>query len=317
MVSVIVPVYNVSKYLERCVERLSQQTYKDVEIILVDDGSTDDSGSICDRWASSDTRVRVIHKANGGLSSARNAGLDIAGGEYVAFVDSDDFVETDYILKLTECAESRNADVVICNYRFVDDGGAPIDNDNYTRYSRKDSFDSYEALKLFEDKQYRTFFDVVWNKLYKKDLWEGVRFPEGVGVVEDITVMPRIYHKAHSLCVIDDTLYNYVYRVGSLSHSNRDIQDDLALRIPMMEERLSLYREWNIKELCLSHIIHMYPMLNRSEKHGKAELKNLQKLYRTEYFKGNYYASPEFKRRIKYMLAAVSLKMYNKLAKAL
>lgn len=314
MVSVIVPVYNVSKYLERCVERLSQQTYKDVEIILVDDGSTDDSGSICDRWATLDTRVRVIHKVNGGLSSARNAGLEVARGKYVAFVDSDDFVETDYILKLTECAESRNVDVVICNYRFVDDDGASIDNDNYTKYSRKDSFDYYEALKLFEDKQYRTFFDVVWNKLYKKELWEGVRFPEGVGVVEDITVMPRIYHKAHSLCVIDNTLYNYVYRAGSLSHSTRDIQDDLALRIPMMEERLSLYREWNIKELCLSHIIHMYPMLKESKDYGKADLKSLQKQYRTEYFKGKYKGIPTVTRKIKYMMAAVSLSLYDKLA---
>ncbi len=313
-VSIIVPVYNVSVFLTRCLNSIVDQSYTDIEIILVDDGSTDGSSAICDEWAEKDSRIKVIHKQNGGLSSARNAGLEVASGEYVVFVDGDDFVDAAYIEKLLDAARGSNADIAMCNYRFVDESGKEIANDNYTHYSRQDAFDSYEALRLFEDKSYRTFFDVVWNKIFKRKLFDDVRFPEGINVVEDIAVMPILYHKAEKVCVVDDALYNYVYRAESLSHAKRDRQDDLKLRIPMMEKRLALYREWNIKELCLSHIIHMYPMIKESDDFSQSELRQLQKQYRTEYFKGNYNRTPSFARRIKYLAAAVSLNLYNKLA---
>ncbi|MBR5762379.1 MAG: glycosyltransferase [Lachnospiraceae bacterium] len=315
-VSIIVPVYNVSAYLNRCIESLVSQSYANIGIILVDDGSADGSSEICNEWAAKDPRIRVIHKPNGGLSSARNAGLEVANSEYVAFVDGDDFVDAGYVEKLFKSARENSADITICNYRFVDENGHEISNDNYTRYTRQGSFDSYEALRLFEDKSYRTFFDVVWNKLFRRELFEGVRFPDGISIVEDIAVMPVLYHRAATLSVVDDGLYNYVYRVESLSHAKRDKQADLKLRIPVMENRLALYREWNIKELCLSHIIHMYPMIKESADYTKADLRSLQKQYRAEYGKGKYHNTPSLSRRIKYMAAAISLDLYNKLAGA-
>lgn len=312
MVSIIVPVYNVSSYLNRCLNSLLEQTFKEIQVILIDDGSTDDSGKICDSFAKKDSRFRVIHQQNSGLSAARNSGLSLATGEYVIFVDGDDYVEKEYVEKLNLKAADTDSDIVICNYRFVNEAGMEITNDNYSKYSRQDSFDGTEALRLFEDKSFRTFFDVVWNKMYKRTLFEGISFPEGVSVIEDISVQPLLFHRAKRVSVTEDILYNYVYREGSLSHEKRSVQEDIRLRIPMMEKRLNWYKEWNIKELCLAHIIHMNSMYRQLPAYNK-ELKRIQKEFRSIYKKGNYQGNIGFGRRIKFLIAAISLNFYEKL----
>ena len=126
MISVIVPVYNVEKYLRQCLDSVLAQTYRELEIILVDDGSTDGSGAICDEYATRDSRIKVVHQQNGGLSSARNAGLDLATGEYVAFVDSDDYIHETMLELLYQALVENNADTVICNFERVDEKGDVI-----------------------------------------------------------------------------------------------------------------------------------------------------------------------------------------------
>lgn len=313
MVSIIVPIFNTCKYLNRCVDSLIKQNYSDIECILVDDGSIDGSSELSDEYASQDSRIKVIHQTNKGLSAARNAGLEVATGDYIAFVDSDDFVSEDYIEKLVKRANRENADIVMCNYKFVDDNGSDIKNDNYTEFPSKQCFDGTDALLLFENRTYRTFFDVVWNKLFRRELFDGVRFPEGVSVVEDIAVMPMLYHKATRVSVISDELYYYVYREASLSHTKRTEQEDLDIRIPMMEDRLVHYLGWGIKEICLLHITHMYSMYGRRNGNNTNRLKELQREFRNIYFKGNYTKGISFSRRIKFALGAVSLRLYDRI----
>ena len=129
LVSVIIPIYGVEQYLDRCVRSVVNQSYAHLEIILVDDGSTDRCPAMCDAWANKDSRIQVIHKPNGGLSSARNAGLDMATGEFIAFVDSDDYVEPDYIATMIDAAQKNHADLVMCSVFHEDADGNAIEHD--------------------------------------------------------------------------------------------------------------------------------------------------------------------------------------------
>lgn len=317
MISVVVPVYNVEKYLERCIESISEQTCKDIEIILVDDGSTDNSGRIIDEWSGKDSRIVAVHQKNRGLSGARNAGMERATGEYILFVDGDDFVEREYVSGLLERAGKTDADIVFCNYRFVNEAGKEINNNNHSSYCSEKIHNGTELLELFEDKSFRTFFDVCWNKLYRKELFAGIRFPEGVSVIEDISIMPLIYHRAKRISFVDDVLYNYVYREGSLSHSKYSAKEDAKLRIPMMEERLRWYKEWGNKELCLAHIIHMYSLYGKVCEEYKERIRELKKEYRKTYLYGNYENNISKSRRLKFFTAFVSLKLYSVLTEIL
>ena len=178
LVSVIVPVYNVAPYLREALDSVVNQTYKDLEIIIVDDGSDDGSASICEEYASSDPRIKLIHQANNGLSGARNTGLESATGDFVSFVDSDDSVSPVFIEKLVNAINSASASIAICRYSAIFASGSmdgvaassvfPIINDGL--YYR------HEAIKLLVDEKLSVN---VCNKLFRRELWSDVRFPEG------------------------------------------------------------------------------------------------------------------------------------------
>lgn len=314
MVSVIVSVYNLERYVERCVESLRKQTFSDFEMVLVDDGSTDSSGVICDEFARRDARITVIHRKNGGLSAARNTGLDHAKGDFVLFVDGDDYAEPEYVERLYEEMVATDADIVLCNYFYKDDEGEFVDRSNYSYVAGKGPFHNLQALYMFEDQHYGTFFDVVWNKMFRKELFDGIRFPEGVSLVEDISIMPELYYRAERVSVIGDKLYNYIYRQSSLSNGTCDKEEDYRLRKPMMEKRLEQYKAWEIKELTLIHIIHLYALVARHTGGVDKRLGELQKEYRQQYRKGTYKGDVLTGRRVKFFLAAVSLKLYFYLA---
>ena len=172
LVSVIIPIYKVEPYLIRCLDSVVNQTYKNLEIILVDDGSPDKCPQICDEYAKKDNRIIVIHQENGGLSAARNAGLDICKGEYVSFVDSDDWVAKEYIEDLFNICQQENSEIAICNHIRVNDSQIPYeDNDLYIK-----SYRSLDALNILIYKAPDSFV-VSWGKLYKKELFNNVRFP--------------------------------------------------------------------------------------------------------------------------------------------
>lgn len=213
-VSVIVPVYNVEKELEQCVESLIHQTYRNIEIILVNDGSPDQCPKMCDMYQLQDPRIKVIHKENGGLSSARNKGLDIASGDYISFVDSDDWVADDFIETLLDNAEKENADISIIGYTMVWNSGKS------RRFSYDEQyfvFDTEQAVRelLIQEK----FQCMVCQKMYRASIFKSVRFPEGK-LYEDVAVSLSTFLKANKVVVCGKSKYYYYQRNGSIANSS-------------------------------------------------------------------------------------------------
>ena len=174
-ISVIVPVYKVENFLDRCVESIVGQTYENLEIILVDDGSPDNCPALCDAAAAKDARIRVIHQKNGGLSAARNAGLDAARGAWIGFVDSDDYIAPEMYEVLYQAVQSTGADLALCDYAEVDETGAPC-LPPYTGLAQR-IFTGRELLKRATN----TMAQPAWNKLYRRAIFAQLRYPEGIG----------------------------------------------------------------------------------------------------------------------------------------
>lgn len=211
-VSVIVPVYNVEQYLPRCLESILSQTYENLEVILVDDGSTDLSSKVCDDYAQKDSRIRVIHKANGGLSSARNAGIEAARGKYLAFVDSDDWIEKDTYEVMVALAEKNNAPL-ICGGRYDVDG--KTGERTVGLCPEKEEVLTAEALvgRIF---LWDHCDSSACDKLFARELFREFRFPEGK-VCEDVAVMYRIILGADKAVLCPRPFYNYYHRPGSIT----------------------------------------------------------------------------------------------------
>lgn len=211
LVSVIVPIYKVEKYLRQCLDSIINQTYKNLEIILVDDGSPDNCPKICDEYARKDDRIKVIHKENGGLSSARNAGLDICKGEYISFIDSDDYIDSHFFSSLVSKAQSENADIVQCDFVDFFDG----DNDFNAVISSNDKVYSNLEMqkKIFEPDGYRNV--VVWNKIYKKYLFNKLRFPNGKINEDEFTTYIN-FDNSKIICVLGSKMYFYRKRENSI-----------------------------------------------------------------------------------------------------
>lgn len=229
-ISVIIPVYEVEDYVSSCIESVLAQSYSNLEIILVDDGSPDSCPDICDSYAVRDARVRVIHKDNGGLSSARNAGLDAVTGEYIGFVDSDDEVDSDMYRLLLERALS-GSDIVACNYTLFSD----TQEDVYTHgVPDPMTLSRAEAIELLVgDTELQNY---AWNKLYAAHLWEDVRFPVGHNY-EDVHTTYRVFEKANRITIIPDALYRYRIRKNGIVHSR-----SLKSEIDCAEAHLQRYR---------------------------------------------------------------------------
>lgn len=199
MISIITPVYRVEQYLDRCVSSIIAQSYADFELILVDDGSPDRSGEICDRWAQKDNRIRVFHQDNSGVSAARNLGLREAKGEYITFVDSDDWLENDCLQQLLEAAEKTDADIVCCN-RF-DNGQEQKTFCRYTEalITREEALDCYSKY----------YFTAVWGKLYRRECLVGLKFREDIYYSEDTLFYTQAVMNAHTVYWMSKPLYHY------------------------------------------------------------------------------------------------------------
>ena len=213
LISIIVPIYNTEAYLEKCINSIINQTYKDLEIILVNDGSPDNSLKICEKYANIDKRIKIIDKENGGLSSARNAGLEIATGKYIGFVDSDDYIENDMFETLYSLIKSEEADISMVSYK-------EYRNNLVTRITGEDNkiitFNKLEALKkLLINIEIENY---VWNKLFKSELFKEIRFPDGENY-EDIVTTIKLFGKANKLIYKKTPKYNYIKRNNSIVNS--------------------------------------------------------------------------------------------------
>lgn len=248
LISVVVPIYNQEAYLYRCVDSLINQTYKKLEIILVDDGSTDTSGVICENYAKKDPRIVVIHTQNRGLSCARNSGIEAAHGEYIGFVDSDDWVEVDMYEKLLKACIRNNTQVAIGGRYDVDKRGlrtkgyCPIVNEV------KSMEDTMRAILEGE-----ICDSAVWDKLYKKNLFEDIRFPSGK-YYEDIAVTYQILLKCSQVSFVNEIFYNYVHHGSGITASKnikyaidycehaKILKDTVSKQIPQLYEECFFIR---------------------------------------------------------------------------
>ncbi len=204
LISIIIPIYNVEKYLKECLDSILGQTYKNLEIILVDDGSPDNCGNICDEYLKKDSRIKVIHKTNGGLSDARNHGINIATGEYICFVDSDDYIDKYYIEKLYMTIKKEGVKLAQCNILRVDDEKNILKKIGYEKKvvkSGKNIIKEQYGVHVIEN-------TVVWNKMYAIELFKDIRFPVGK-IHEDEFTTYKILYNLDKVAIIDDYLYYY------------------------------------------------------------------------------------------------------------
>ena len=245
LISVIVPVYNVEEYVERCIRSILEQSYSNMEIILVDDGSTDNSSKICDLYAKKDNRIVVLHKENGGLSDARNAGIELIKGDYLTFIDSDDWVEKDYLEYLFELIDNNKTDVSICDFNYVDNEGklfnSPSNDKKIYVWNQKDAIQQIlngnKIVTSSTGKLYKVYFFKELN----------LRFPVG-RLFEDIPVSYDVLLNAKSVSYGNRALYNYYYRPGSISNMSFSPQ-----RLHSVEHL----------EKALSKVIAKYPEFSR------------------------------------------------------
>lgn len=209
LVSIVVPIFKVEQYLCRCVDSLLRQDYQRIEIILVDDGSPDRCGDICDDYARRDSRIRVIHQVNAGLSAARNSGIEIASGDYLMFVDSDDFVESNYCSYALSESLKYNSDIVVFGYNviyFDRIESQSVDVENEKRFSKEEALVELNGGKILS---------FAWNKIYKASLFESVRYPVG-RLYEDIGTTYLLFDKANSVYLASGITYNYQKRNDSI-----------------------------------------------------------------------------------------------------
>lgn len=227
LVSVIVPVYNVEKYLCKCVDSLLAQTYKNVEIILVDDGGNDNCPHICDEYAKKDKRIKVIHKENGGLSDARNAGIDVAKGEYLCFVDSDDFVDENYVQKMVVTALENQSDLVVSNFNYIYEDGRIVANE-FDIEAKK--YSNNEIIYYLTRGRDVLPLIVAWSKLYSRKLFDNLKFKKAI-LHEDEEICHKILDLAKRISIIKDKLYYYLQRGNSIMGTTTPSKQKIIMEI--------------------------------------------------------------------------------------
>ena len=247
LISLIIPVYNIEPYVRRCLDSAIAQTYRNIEIIVVDDGSTDGSPALCDFYAAKDSRLKVIHRRNGGLSAARNSGLDICSGEYISFIDGDDCVRADYVQQLYAAAAARDALMSAGSYDSFETDEAPADNAAISLQSACVPMLAAETANARGDIRFVT----AWGKLFHRSLWRMMRFPEGKLHEDEFTTYRAIYASG-KVAFVDIPLYYYFQRAGSIMGARFNARRLDAL--DALDEKLNFYKAYNERKLCAATV---------------------------------------------------------------
>ena len=319
-ITIIVPIYKVEKYLSKCIDSILNQTFTDFELILVNDGSPDNCPQICEEYKEKDSRIIVIHKENGGLSSARNAGLDIAKGEYIGFVDPDDTIDNKMYQVLYEVIEREKADVAVCDFYLVDEqtGNKSLRGRNSTEIQ---IFDSLTVLNMFYNQDYKRggYFIVAWNKLYKRDIFSNLEYPHGL-IYEDEYIAHRIFYKANKVVCTPDYLYYYLKRGTSILGQSSNIKK--ADKVLAKLDRIHYYKQHNLEDLMyrankdfIDRFFESYICIRREEKYNHFKLKEMRNYYRKNYkdfIKGSYIS---FREKIALTIFLIAPRIYERLFK--
>jgi len=247
-ISIIVPIYNVEKYLNQCIDSILMQTFRDFELILIDDGSPDNCGEICDDYQAKDDRIRVFHQENAGVSAARNLGLKVAQGEYIAFVDSDDWLEQEMYEILYNDMQKYQADITICNHTFDYEDGRSL-----ARYKENGNFLFDREMALNKMLEGRLFAWTLWNMLYKKSLFEGLNFNNEISIGEDILICFELFKRSNKISYNSNLKYHYRQRENSACSksfskksfdeivANKVVYEDVLCNFPELRE-IMFYR---------------------------------------------------------------------------
>ena len=269
-ISVIIPIYKVEQYLDKCVQSVVEQTYRDLEIILVDDGSPDNCGAMCEGWAQKDSRIKVVHKENGGLSDARNAGLAVATGTLVSFIDSDDWIEPEFLQTLYDAMGT--AQIAECAISLVDEDGNVLRHRGPAKAEVIGKADALRRL-ILEDGVYQT----VWNKLYRREVIDGILFEKGKYNEDDFWTY-QIFDRIENLALVERPMYNYLQRGGSImgvGYNPRRL-DGLEARLRRMEY-LQKYEDLGAlaaQQLMLDYLWHLQSVLRHLKGQEQASARN-------------------------------------------
>lgn len=308
MISVIIPVFNIEQYLEKCIESIVNQTYRNLQIILVDDGSTDKSGDICDIYAQKDSRIKVIHKKNGGLSDARNDGLEKAEGDLVSFIDGDDWIHPQMYEIMTGAIEKTSSDMAVCQYQQTDEKSFLRSIDicglSYTTVSGTQAMTDMSNI-----------YPMAWNKLYRREIFDNLRYPVGK-LHEDEFVIHKIFRKANKIAITNESLYFYALRDGSITSgiNIKRIEDSFQA----YTERVDFCREerW---EVVIPAVVNQYcdfclrTYYDLQKKGIDSKEYDIEKLWKSENVMISQF--PNMKLEEKYRRFAVSPKEYEKWVK--
>lgn len=312
-VSIIIPIYNVEKYLSACLDSIIGQTYKELEIILVNDGSTDNCPQVCEEYTAKDKRIKVIHKENGGLSDARNAGFEIATGEFISFVDSDDLISPDFCEKLINALLSNDADIAECGFLKFEN---PEDIKQFknSESQKSEVMDTETALRCLMEISEAA---VVWNKIYRKEVIDNLRFPVRK-INEDEYWTYKVFGNTRKIIKIPDTMYYYRQQQGSIMGQNYSLKrlDGLQAfeeRIIYMKNHFPNLENTAVRMYCFGGMHHYHQICIHPETDPKKvyrkKLRKLVKSYNKLSVLKNWY----WKYIVWYQLFLWSPKSYMKL----
>lgn len=286
--SVIIPVYNAEKYLEKCVKSVLSQTYDDIEIILIDNGSEDNSGKICDCFASGDTRVITYHKNHGNISSARNKGLELAQGKWIGFVDADDWIEPDMYRCMLDKAGAENAEIVVCG--FYKENGLEVKKMENEKPILDTVFNAEKTLEYaFIRDSYRAFCAYVWNKIFKAEIIKTQKFDETIQSCEDVEFFVRAAVGTKNVSYLEKSLYHHLEREDS---SWKTYRYEKRLTVLKAYEKIIEVLEDNKYEKAILYAKRFYAyhasmlmelVVQNHEKEKYDEVKKYMKKYYREY----------------------------------
>ena len=296
LISMIVPVYNVEAYIRRCVDSILEQSYKHIEVILVDDGTPDHSGTICDEYAASDPRVKVIHQKNMGVSEARNSGMREATGEYLCFIDSDDFVHCDYCSGLLRLIQEYDAPMAVCGYEFTTGDSVEWSQESYDVTVRNRE----EAMYHLINNEHTNY---VWRRMCKKELFDGIRFEPG-RLCEDIAIMYQLIDRCNKVVYTDAPYYGYF-------DNSRSIVNTVSSKLEY-HTMLGWYEQYQfckehypeLTERCLKQTLHYYLLVySYSDSMKDENLLNARKAIQKD--KWNLYKVADLKYKLKYWVVTL------------
>lgn len=319
-ISIIVPIYNVEQYLSKCIDSILNQTFKDFELILINDGSIDKCGEICDNYSLIDNRITVVHQANSGVSSARNVGIDYARGDYIAFVDPDDYIHEKMYENLYNAATENNVDIVICNFSLVNEQtGDLMDSKPTTKGLSERKISGLECLGEFYNCD--DYYILPWNKLYKKTLFNKIRFPQGL-IYEDEYIAHKVFFIAKNVMCLSECYYYYLQRKASILGGSSNIKkaDKLLAKL----DRIKFYKKLALRDLrykankdFIDLYFWSYVCIQEEFGYNHEKLKEMRKIYRQNFglfIKGPYIS---FNHKLILVLFYISPRIYCKLAKVI